>query len=323
MCTASRQFVLRFSARAVCLGASTVAAILLFGCADLLGLGLVHAPNQSWNPQALPPTPIGVLKTLGVSRELRVDVGPPDASLAVWVVDPPQQATAHTGVPRGTILVLHGLFSRKELMLGVGKDLASAGFRAVLLDFRGQGASSGEWITFGAVETGDLSQALDALEADGTIVGPVGVYGTSFGGGVGIQLAGADSRVKAVVAIAPFESLEAVTAPLIRPAGLLGEVLFSGALLDAALDRAAEFGNFDVTNADALSAIAQTDARVMIAHGKLDTVVPYGQSVDLAAAAGDRAKLVLLDWADHSTIMIYQHGELMNETLAWFDEWLQ
>lgn len=332
MCTGSlrenfvfRRFVVG-AVGAITLGA---AAVFMSGCADFLALALVRAPNQTWSPEAVPPTPTGVLDALGVATELRIEVGPPDASLSVWIVDPPTKAaTARLGEalplvePRGTILVLHGLYSRKELMLGIGKDLAAASYRAVLVDFRGQGMSSGEWLTFGAVETDDLTQVLDNLDEQGLLVGPVGAYGTSYGGGVGIQLAGADARVKAVVAIAPFQSLDEVYPPLVRPEWPLAKVFLSDALLGEALERASEFAEFDRSQADALDAMSQTNAHVMLVHGKLDTVVPYEQSVALAAAGGDRAKLVTLDWADHTTIMVYQHGELMSETLAWFDEWM-
>src|SRR5690349_5160355 len=42
-------------------------------------------------------------------RELRVDVGPPPATLAVWIIDPPRSTTTSSTAPavqpRGTILV--------------------------------------------------------------------------------------------------------------------------------------------------------------------------------------------------------------------------
>ncbi|MFN0134552.1 MAG: alpha/beta hydrolase [Phycisphaerae bacterium] len=335
MCTGSLRRKFSFCTLVVGVVVTGGAILLTSGCADFLALALVRAPNQTWSPEAVPPTPTGVLNALGVARELRIEVGPPDASLSVWIVDPSKPARAQSreplgsveplgsAEPRGTILVLHGLYSRKEMMLGIGKDLAAAGYRAVLVDFRGQGLSSGEWLTFGAVETNDLTQVLDHLDEQGMLVGPVGVYGTSYGGGVGIQFAGADARVKAVVAIAPFQSLDEVYPPLVRPEWPLAKVFLSDALLGEALERAAEFAEFDRSQADALGAMSQTSAHVMLVHGKLDTVVPYEQSVALAAAGGDRAKLVTLDWADHTTIMVYQHGALMGETLAWFEKWMR
>src|ERR1043166_1765874 len=42
------------------------------------------------------------LSALGVSQQVRVEVGPPAASLSVWIVEP-----THAG-PRATVLGLHG-----------------------------------------------------------------------------------------------------------------------------------------------------------------------------------------------------------------------
>src|SRR5437016_1992992 len=60
-------------------------------------------------------TPARELSALGVSRQLRVTVGPPAASLSVWIVEPP------AGAPHATVLMLHGLHDQKTSLLAVSK----------------------------------------------------------------------------------------------------------------------------------------------------------------------------------------------------------
>src|SRR5215831_9206830 len=95
--------------------------------------------------------------------EIRVDVGPPAASLSLQIVEPRSAA--------GTVFVLHGIRAAKQWMRGWGTMLADAGYRAVLVDLRGHGRSTGDFMSYGVVEARDLSQALDALERRGLVTG--------------------------------------------------------------------------------------------------------------------------------------------------------
>lgn len=113
--------------------------------------------------------------------------------------------------PRGTILVLHGIRDRKTNMLGVGRLLSQNGFRAILIDLRGHGDSSGDRLTCGIVEARDLSQVVDELSRRGLLSGALGVYGPSYGGAVAIQLAALDPRVRAVAAVSTFSSNDHLT----------------------------------------------------------------------------------------------------------------
>src|SRR5262249_32009212 len=141
---------------------------------------LIYAPNAGHPPDPAddpPPPPLAPL----LSRSFPVEVGPPRASLPLLLVD------RTDGPPRGTGFVLHGIRDRKEAMLGWGRGLAEGGYRAVLVDGRGHGRSSGDFLTYGVVEARDLSRVLDTLGAQGLVAGRVGAMGVSYGGATAIE----------------------------------------------------------------------------------------------------------------------------------------
>src|SRR5262249_36496215 len=69
---------------------------------------IAYAPNagQPPNPAFDPTPPAG-------TRPMRVAVGPPAASIATLVLEPP--------APRATVFVLHGIRDRKESNVGWGR----------------------------------------------------------------------------------------------------------------------------------------------------------------------------------------------------------
>ena len=241
-----------------------------------------------------------------IDGSMRVTVGPPPASLSIRVVEPAQLV-----VPRGTILVLHGLWSRKQHMAGRGRWLADHGYRAVLVDLRGHGASSGQWGTFGVVESRDLVQVLDALEADGIPVEPVGVFGPSWGGAAALQLAAIDQRVRAVVTVSTFTSMrEIVPLYIDRYAPWLGLVI-SDAQLAGAIDQAGQLAGFDADDADSLRAAAATDAQILFVHGADDAHVPLAHGRALHERAAGHSELLIIQDADHRSIMSGEQGRLV------------
>ena len=147
-----------------------VAMVCILGCLGLLalpalaGMRLVDAPNAFGhvaNCQVAAPE--------GADRELWVEVGPPTATLHGWVYEP-------TVAPRGTILITHGIEGHAAAMADVALAFEELGFRAVAVDLRGHGCSTGDWATYGTTDARDLSLLLDALPESG----PVGVYGLSL-----------------------------------------------------------------------------------------------------------------------------------------------
>jgi alpha-beta hydrolase superfamily lysophospholipase len=271
---------------------------------------IVYAPNAGRAPgPAADPAPPSLPAPL-VARTLRVDVEPPRAALAVLIVEPPS--------PRATVFVLHGIRDHKESMLGWGRRLGSAGYRAVLVDARGHGHSSGDFMTYGVVEAHDLSQVLSTLAAQGIPTERVGAMGVSYGAATAIEWSGADPRVAAVVAVAPFASLRAVV-PVYARLMLPGiGALLPNFLIEGAIARAGRTGAFDPDLASPADAITRTRAAVLLVHGSADHNIPPTHSDAIHARAPDHSEVVIVDGETHDTIAADKTGVLWSRALEWF-----
>ncbi|MFN8856634.1 MAG: alpha/beta hydrolase [Planctomycetaceae bacterium] len=290
------------------------------GCADLLGTAISSAPNRwiPWQKTASRTHP-GVRRVLGIDQEFRVDVGTPDEplELLVQIVDP-----ADAAPPHGTVLVLHGVVSSGRAMLPHARRLAQQGYRAVLVDLRGHGKSDGQYLTYGVRESDDLMRVIDALESRRLTAGRLGVLGVSYGATTAIHLAGKDSRIDSVVAVAPFSTMRDVVPDFGRTVLPGVGSLVSDQALDAGVDEAVRQGDFDPNLADACAAIQKTQARVLVIHGEEDWMVPTYHGKRLHEAAPDHSQLVLLPWTGHLAAWLDPFGQVGEETHRWFDSHL-
>jgi pimeloyl-ACP methyl ester carboxylesterase len=115
-----------------------------------------------------------------------------DVRLAAWWVP---------GTNGAAVVLLHGAGSTRTNVLDQAAVLGSHGYGVLLLDARGHGESEGRGMDFGWYGERDVDAALDFLDTQPTVAtGRVGVVGLSMGGEVAIGAAGADTRVRAVVA---------------------------------------------------------------------------------------------------------------------------
>ena len=278
----------------------------------------VDAPNkgQTFNPVMDLDGP--GLHAIGVNQQFRVQCGPPTASIAVWVIEP-----EHVTAPRGTVVVLHGFLAQRVIMLRDAQRLANAGYRAVLVDLRGQGRSTGDFLTFGVVEASDVSQVIDDLERRKLIAGKVGLYGMSYGAATAIETAGIDPRVKAVVALAPFATMR-------EEVPHFGHTMLGGLTwylsdqdFTGIVDEAGKLANFNPDAASPLAAIQHTHAPILLAHGTADLIIPVVQSKELPAAAPDHSDLMLVPGAGHITLWIDVDGSVSRRAQEWFARYLK
>ncbi len=217
--------------------------------------------------------------------------------------------------PRGLIVLLHGLSDRKEGMLANAEWFARHGYVAVSVDLRAHGQSQGRYTTFGRRERWDMVALLNNLQLDGFDTSHVGAMGTSLGAATALQWAAVDERVKAVVAIAPFASLNEEVAHLnaIQARQVSPFVLH---VLEWAAEAAAEFR---INEVSPLQAIAHRRVPVYLIHGNDDQVIPAEQSDQLFAAAAGPAVLEHVPGAGHHDVWWKLGTGLLMRATDWME----
>ena len=112
--------------------------------------------------------------------------------LSAWYI-PPRNGAA--------LVVLPGAGSTRTAVLGQAAVLARHGYGALLVDGRGHGLSGGHTMDFGWWGDRDITAAVSFLgRQPGVQAGKIAVLGESMGGEQALAAAGADPRIRAVVA---------------------------------------------------------------------------------------------------------------------------
>lgn len=168
---------------------------------------------------------------------------------------------------RGTVTVLHGIYGSKEMMLPWALYLAQLGYRCVLVDLRGHGQSTGDWITYGVAETRDLSHLVDELQRRGMAGRNVGGFGLCYGASVGLMFAAHDERVATVVALQPFADAREAVPEFVRAMYPKIGAKLSDAEFARALDRAERQASFSWAETDVRKAVRQLTVPVLLYHG--------------------------------------------------------
>lgn len=256
-------------------------------------------------------------RVFGLTDHFRVKVGPPEAMLSVSQINPDTQAE-----PKGTILVLHGLGARAAWMLGAAHNLADAGYRTFLVDLRGQGGSTGDWLTYGLRESRDLVEVMNYLQRHDLAAGSFGVYGMSYGATTAIHLAARDNRIRSVVAVAPFSSLRDVAPGYIQTVlPGIGHAIGNDSI-QSSIDKAGGYAGFDPDDANAITAIKLTKVPILLVHGSWDQLVAFENSEKLHAAAPENSKLLVLPAGGHLGVWLDITGSISDHSVKWFDEHL-
>ncbi|MDB6135757.1 MAG: alpha/beta fold hydrolase [Verrucomicrobiales bacterium] len=218
--------------------------------------------------------------------------------------------------PRGTVILLHGMSTRKENMLPVAERFAAAGFRSIVYDSRGHGDSSGVHVTYGTYETDDLSRVLlEAKKIAGLRgLGPVGLFGYSLGGAVALQAQPGLPEVKAVCSVSAFAELSPVVS---GQAENLWNGIASRLLPVVRLETWLQAG-FDPFSVSPLASAGQVTCPVLLVHGLKDNLVPVQQARNLAAALGPHCRDTIFVPAGTHGGIFTEGGEALQQRIAVF-----
>ncbi|MFV0645916.1 MAG: alpha/beta hydrolase [Sphingomonadaceae bacterium] len=105
------------------------------------------------------------------------------------------------------LVIGHGFTVARSSLVEEGRLFAEAGFACLAIDYRHFGTSGGEprGRLWPLQETEDFKSAIDWIETlPGIDPSRIGIWGTSFGGGIVTHVAAHDIRVRACVAQAPI-----------------------------------------------------------------------------------------------------------------------
>ena len=210
-------------------------------------------------------------------------------------------------------MILHGYSVQKETMIPWAFLLAEAGYRAVLVDLRGHGQSTGQNFSCGKYETSDLVQLLDYLSEQEICKGPIGVLGLSFGADLALQWAARDARVKTVVAIAPYNRPEEA---FVRFAKEM-KVPVSARALEAALGLVASKLELNWADLSGEKAARRISEPVLLIGGEKDMISPPADLLEIKQAAAAGTKVLLIPEANHFVIGFWFH-EIAEPVKEWF-----
>jgi len=314
------------------------------GCGGFFARRMAQSPNTypKWLAPAAPVELAFNSKFLTNFPLSCVDVGPPAARLVYRVVEPadynlkvsstnwvvrdrprfkfsfradvPGKTNEWTGLPRGTVVLLHGYGVAQFAMSPWALRLAQAGWRCVLLDLRGHGKSSGERIYYGTREAQDLSQLLNVLDHDGQLATPVVAFGESYGASLALRWEGSDPRVSSAVAIAPYAVLSNAVMNICHEyARWLPPTYLRAGLKKLPSVLEVQSGQLDTT-----LVLAERPVRALFIAGQRDKVTPVGDVRKLYEAAASQSGWFVVSNATHESVTYY-FEDLTAPILCWLD----
>lgn len=326
----------------------TVMVLASAGCESYMGKWVTKPPNHGKSLAKVDRDEPLALDDTVIDHAFRVEIdGDAPASLSVWVVDPSNErfvgteergegeekkqwpvfeptdeAPRHTGGARGTVMLLPGFYDtvNQTRYLMWARVFAAEGYRAVLVDQRGHGRSTGQWSTYGVVESRDMLAVLNELDQRELLVDPLGVAGVSFGAATAVQMADVEPRIRAMVLISTFTTMREVIPDFGRAIGFDN---MSDATFQRLIDHAGRHGDFDPDDADVITRLARIDTPVLLIHGEEDDLIPIQHAVRLYHAADrDTVELVRVAGADHTTLGDQVVEPIRRPMLDWFERYL-
>ncbi len=207
-----------------------------------------------------------------------------------WLFTPAQPPTA-------VLVFVHGKDINRQHFVSAAQRFLEQGIAVVAFDQRAHGRSTGEYVTYGAKEVGDLRLVIDvALKKWGREL-PVVLVGESLGAAVALQTAAVDQRVRAVVAGAAFADLTTVIDD--HAPALLGK-----AGKQQAIDVAEKAAGFHVADISPERSARKITVPTLLLHGSEDTYLPLRHSLRIYDALSGPRELVRLEGVDHIGILL-------------------
>lgn len=321
-----------------------VLTLTMTGCTSWIARQIVEAPRDDATRLLLNEKDRSTIEEALELRTTQIPVGPPAAQLALTVVPPRdygleyQSEVSYSGgkgnlnarvqwaeteklgeiheTPRGTVILLSGATLSRYTVLPWALGLASEGYRAVLIDYRGHGNSTGQYITYGVQEARDLFQVIEALRNRRLIEEPLILFGISMGAVTALRTATELDNVAAIVSIEPYADASEAIHGVGRGINPNLSRFVSEKRMDDAIDRASTIIGHDIRSNRPVEIMDQIQAPVLFIHGQSDHWIPPEHSMDLYVAKGDQADLWIVRGAGHVDLPL-RYDELSGRVFDW------
>ena len=284
----------------------------------LVAPSFLHPIRRPLTPDLVQQARISFAQVGAQPEEL--DVRAPDGILLHgWKVRAPQHnSSTALGAGGNWVLLFHGVADNRIGVVEHALFLLKAGYSVTLMDARAHGASDGAIATYGWLERKDTTAILDALVASEH---PAHIYalGESMGAGIALQSAGADPRIEAVVAEAPFASLREASYDYagLQKYPLLGKTLFApGAFI--MLARGQSLAGFPAAGVSPEHAVAARAFPVLLICDESDTTLPCRHAERIYAAATGPKSFWKVPRAYHTAALGYEPEEFKRRVLQFF-----
>ncbi len=228
--------------------------------------------------------------------------------LAGWYIDSPGDRV---------ILLLHGRNGARDggVNLLVANELAKRNYDVLMFDFRGHGASGGQYYSLGLLESRDIAGALNYLKTRG--VNEVGAIGFSMGGATLLNSAPDLPQIRALVADSAFADANPLVAQGITDATGLPSFINPGFLLAFRILVGA-----DLTQDIPANAIRKLgDRPLFFIYGTSDDLVPQSQFEMNTRAGAELSNFQSwrVDGAEHTEIYTLLPQEYAQRVGDFFD----
>ena len=222
------------------------------------------------------------------------------------------------GIPRGGVILCHGMESNKESdkLVLLSQELAQRGLLALRFDFACAGAAGKfEEITYSR-EIEDLQAAFSFMRD--RHVEKIALLGSSMGGTVALLCAAQHMGVTTIVTVAAPVHPERFASRLLTPAQVqewrkTGYTLYHGRRINVSLLD-------DLEKINVPEAAQNIDCPVLILHGDEDDVVPVEEAHELYGYLPGSKRLSLLKGADHRLSDPASMNQAVSEAMAWLCE---
>jgi hypothetical protein len=219
------------------------------------------------------------------------------------------------GTPKGTVIYLHGVSECKIVGLPMARELHDLGYNVFLYDSRRHGDSGGTYCTYGFYEKHDARAVISYVTGRTDISpGRIGLFGTSMGAAVAIQVASIDPRVVALIAESGFATLRTIFDDYQKRMIKLPWHY----LRNIVIKRSEHLAHFKANAVSPLEAARSVHVPVFIMHGTADTLIDSRYSEMVFAAANEPKELWLIAGARHNDMDRVGGEEYWRRVLGFF-----